>query len=437
MLSQYLEHLNQIDKKLKREGINLALNLSVDGVHINEQVTILEQFLYFNRVLGVCDSIHKIPSLLNFDELGLTEFMRRQISEEYESEWNKKLAELTAQPEDAGKIDSEVKIISGQEVKLFTEALNLTPSIVDKFRNFSETSDLGVEFDEDDEDEDEDDFEYYEDENILTDSENSIEFSDEFENSDNLVQSSGYEFEEDDEEDDDEDFIEETEFENDDEEEFEDDYPDELEFDDDSIEDEEDTDYPDESDFEEDDDDYPDESEFDDDEDYPDESEFEEDEDDFPDETDFDEDDEYPDEEDFEEDDDFVDEYDESLEDSEDYDEDDDIFETDDDYDDYEYDSSDSSEDDEDEDEDDFPDETDFNEANNDDSEDEDEDDDYYDEYSEESVSEMEDMPFNGVSNNQQTVHQQRKPRVEDTVAVNLQNSINAGLTKLFNKNRY
>ena len=171
MISEYMEYLRQLDKRLKREGIVQELNLDCDKHHIEDQVTVLEQFLYFNDVMQVCDSSRKITSLLGFENVGLTEYLRNQIYEKYEVEWNRKLAELTKQPDDAGVINREIHVISQREVKMFTEALNLTqeevvaPEETTSWSGGFWGSSVGFEFDDEEEDFDDDmDFSDYDEE---------------------------------------------------------------------------------------------------------------------------------------------------------------------------------------------------------------------------------------------------------------------------------
>ena len=129
MLNDYIEHLRQVNKKLQREGIVLPIDLDVDNQHIYSQVTILEHFLYFNSVLKKSDSLHNILDILNFKESTLTDFLRSKIYEDYEEEWNRKLAELTEQPKDAGNYGKPIEVISNMEIKLFTEALGLDNNV--------------------------------------------------------------------------------------------------------------------------------------------------------------------------------------------------------------------------------------------------------------------------------------------------------------------
>ena len=366
MLENYLQHLENLNNKLKREGIDLNLDFSDGCTHLYEKVTILEQYLYFNDILKSINSRNRISSLLSFDEVALDDFLRDKIFEEYNEEWNKRLLDLTEQPADAGKMDNlQVKVLDRGKIKAFHEFLNLKDSetisgtefdeseLSDVFENgqvdsiYSDGKNIASllranletedEFDDDDDEEDYPDF--GSDEDDLEDSdENDLEDSDEDEFEDDSEDNDDYpDFDSDEEdefEDDEEDEFEEEEEDYpdfDDEDEFEeeedDDYPDfdsdeEDEFEDDS---EDEDDYPDFEDDSEDEDDYPDfdddEEEYseDDDDDYPDfddeeeDSEEEDSDDDYP---DFD--DEEDEEESLEEEDDYPDFDDEEEEDSDD-----------------------------------------------------------------------------------------------------------------------
>ena len=169
MLNEYIEHLRQLNTRLKRNGIVLPLNFDCDVDHLAAQVNVLEQFLYFNQVLKVADSSYKIESLLDFDDVLLSEFLRNEIYEKYEAEWNRTLLELTKQPEDAGVLNKEIKVISRREAELFTESLGLVreeeTSKFDEpeFKPIWGSSPDAFDFDdeEDEEDEDEADFDDY------------------------------------------------------------------------------------------------------------------------------------------------------------------------------------------------------------------------------------------------------------------------------------
>lgn len=166
MVDEYIEYLKQLNNRLRRNNIVLPIDLSCDNTHLADQVTVLEQFLYFNQVLKISDSTHKIDSLLEFDDISLNDFLKNQIYEKYESEWNKKLLELTKQPIDAGIVNKPLKIISRREADLMTESLGLKQEKIYTSFVSSWGNRESLEFDDDDEgeeddDDDEDDYSVY------------------------------------------------------------------------------------------------------------------------------------------------------------------------------------------------------------------------------------------------------------------------------------
>lgn len=461
MRSTYLEHLSKINNNLKKEGIDLGLDFSENCTHLSEQVTVLEQYLYYNHILRTTNSNKQLVNILPFEESSLDDFLRKKLYEEYEDKWNAKLEELTKQPDDAGVLDSERKVIDRGAVRAFHEFLNLKtedekPSVIPSWSAFT-NSGVSDEFDDEDE-EDEDDLFYPDDEddddfsevsqnpqsvNKLSDGRNSalssilpansssdMEFDDEDDEYPDFEEDDEYEFDDDEEsspvEDDDY-----PEFDDDDEYEFEDeedddDYPD---FDDEEEEFDEDDDYP---DFDDEEDEFDDEEEeFDEDDDYPDfeddEEEFEDDDDDYP---DFDDEDDYPDFED--EEDDFDDDYPDFEDEEDDYP---DFEEDDDDYPDFE-DDDDDYPDFEDEEDDDYPDFDNYDEDDSDDEPDFDDydEDDYEDEYSDlnvQSIQPVQSSSNTGVSNQVQPP-KQRTPAKETVMADKTIDSVNKLLNKLF-----
>ena len=368
MLENYLQHLENLNNKLKREGIDLNLDFSDGCTHLYEKVTILEQYLYFNDILKSINSRNRISSLLSFDEVALDDFLRDKIFEEYNEEWNKRLLDLTEQPADAGKMDNlQVKVLDRGKIKAFHEFLNLKDSETISGTEFDESELSGV-------------FENGQVDSIYSDGKNiasllraNLETEDEFDDDDDEEDYPDFGSDEDDLEDSDEDEFEDDSEDNDDYPDFDSDEEDEFEEEEEDEFEEEEEDYPDfddEDEFEEEeDDDYPD---FDSDE----EDEFEddsEDEDDYPDfdddEDDSEDEDDYPD---FEDDSEDEDDYPDFDDDEEEYSEDDD-----DDYPDFDDEEEDSEEEDSD---DDYPD---FDDAEEEDSDEDysfnDKDDDYPD----------------------------------------------------------
>ena len=174
MINLYLQYLNDINNELIRNGIRLPLNLRCDKEHIISQIDILEKYLYFNKVLGVCDSSYKIPSLICESEVSYLDWLKSQIKSEYEEVWKTEIVRLTSQPEDAGKITGKVR-------PLDLEALSSSA--------YSDNSDSTVsESVEDSHTETFDDLNSYEEEDIGND------YADEFEESSGVIGDSGDEY---------------------------------------------------------------------------------------------------------------------------------------------------------------------------------------------------------------------------------------------------
>lgn len=174
MINLYLQYLNDINNELIRNGIRLPVNLRCDKEHIISQIDILEKYLYFNKVLGVCDSSYKIPSLICESEVSYLDWLKSQIKSEYEEVWKTEIARLTSQPEDAGKITGKVR-------PLDLEALSSSA--------YSDNSDSTVsESVEDSHTETFDDSNSYEEEDIDND------YADEFEESSGVIGDSGDEY---------------------------------------------------------------------------------------------------------------------------------------------------------------------------------------------------------------------------------------------------
>lgn len=160
MFKNYVNHLKKLNSMLVTKGIVLPINLDCDEAHIYEQVTILENFLFFNNVLKKCDSVSKIESLLDINESDLDAWIREQVFSDYNAEWNNRLAKLTSQPANAGTLGVEIKPFSTLTPKEFTEGLMLKQSLPIKGFEGLQVS-KGLEFDDDEDEEEEDDF--YED----------------------------------------------------------------------------------------------------------------------------------------------------------------------------------------------------------------------------------------------------------------------------------
>ena len=84
MLSEYVLHLKNLCNRLKREGVDVPVDLDCDAAHLYDQITTIEQFLYFNHVLQVSGSAYQLENLLDFQDIGVDEYLRRKIQAEYQ-----------------------------------------------------------------------------------------------------------------------------------------------------------------------------------------------------------------------------------------------------------------------------------------------------------------------------------------------------------------
>ena len=188
----YLEYLSDINKKLIRNGIRLPVDLSVDNTHIFSQIRILEDYVYFNHILELCDSGHKIESLVCDSEVSYIEWLKQEIKAEYSEVWKNELVQLVVQPFDAGVLSADVKALSSS-VRLIANNEDLgvedKASAISSFQDILALSTPSSSFEDDEEDED--DEEEYEVDNS--------DFGD-FEEEEPKYKS-GYDFVEDDDED--------------------------------------------------------------------------------------------------------------------------------------------------------------------------------------------------------------------------------------------
>ena len=108
MLETYLQYLTHLNKGLNRRGIVLPVNLNCDNGNFAPQVTIMEQFFYFNDVLLRVDSSASVNNLLGFINSSVDEFLRSRLLSEYEAEWLEKERSLLKQPSDAGVLPKTI-----------------------------------------------------------------------------------------------------------------------------------------------------------------------------------------------------------------------------------------------------------------------------------------------------------------------------------------
>ena len=197
MFKDYVSYLESLNNHLKREGITLPVDLSCDSFHILAQAVVLEQFLYFNDILKIVDSQHKIKSLLDINELDLDSFIRKMVFQKYMVVWNQRLEDLVKQPEDAGVISAPITRLSKKEVRLFHESLNLITQTEKLEEETEGVSDPDWVFDDDEEDEysEEEDFSEDDEDQLIMSS--GVNFdSDEADN----YESDGYEYDDDEDE---------------------------------------------------------------------------------------------------------------------------------------------------------------------------------------------------------------------------------------------
>lgn len=331
MYENYVDYLKRLNNTLSRNGLNLGIDLDVSKDAIYEQVGVMESFFFVNNLLKMSGSINVFRD--SYIQSSMS-YLRQRMMDEYQEVWNSELEGLTEQPENAGKVEKEVKQISIEDIKSFTEGVGLVPSTNEGIDSHGQygfnlndsvngaepqveySKGLGVfssgqlELDIED-DEDDDEYEYEEEpeyDEDLEDDEDGLEFeydddSEEYE----YEEESDEDFEYEEELDDDFEYEEESDEESEDDFEYEEESDDEFEYEEESNDDfdyeeesDEDFEYEEES---EDDFDYEEESEDDFDyEEEPDDLDYEEEsEDDF----DYEEEDNFEDSEYEEEDDDF------------------------------------------------------------------------------------------------------------------------------------
>lgn len=360
MYENYVDYLKRLNNTLSRNGLNLGIDLDVSKDAIYEQVGVMESFFFVNNLLKMSGSINVFRD--SYIQSSMS-YLRQKMMDEYQEVWDSELKGLTEQPENAGKVEKEVKQISIEDIKSFTEGVGLVPSTnegVDSHGQYGFNLNDGVngaepqveyskglgvfssgqlELDIED-DEDDDEYEYEEEpeyDEDLEDDEDGLEFeydddSEEYE----YEEESDEDFEYEEESDDDFEYEEESNEESEDDFEYEEESDDEFEYEEESNDDfdyEEEFDYDLEYEEESDDDDFdyeeePDEDfeyeeESDDDFDYEEESEDDFDYDEEPDDLDYEE--ESEDDFDYEEEDNFEDSEYEEEDDDFGYEEEDDL----------------------------------------------------------------------------------------------------------------
>lgn len=133
MVNDYIEYLQQINNNLMRNGIDT--NVKLTEATLEDDVNVIDQYLYFNEVLKRCDSSYKILDILGYKDSNLYDFLREEFYSKYNEEWLERSKNVTVQPENAGRYLSKVDIVSPLEIKVFTESLNLEQPLVLKQEN--------------------------------------------------------------------------------------------------------------------------------------------------------------------------------------------------------------------------------------------------------------------------------------------------------------
>lgn len=360
MYENYVDYLKRLNNTLSRNGLNLGVDLDVSKDAIYEQVGVMESFFFVNNLLKMSGSINVFRD--SYIQSSMS-YLRQKMMDEYQEVWDSELKGLTEQPENAGKVEKEVKQISIEDIKSFTEGVGLVPSTnegVDSHGQYGFNLNDGVngaepqveyskglgvfssgqlELDIED-DEDDDEYEYEEEpeyDEDLEDDEDGLEFeydddSEEYE----YEEESDEDFEYEEESDDDFEYEEESNEESEDDFEYEEESDDEFEYEEESNDDfdyeeesDDDLEYEEESDEddfdyeEEPDEDFEYEEESEDDFDYEEESEDDFDYDEEPDDLDYEE--ESEDDFDYEEEDNFEDSEYEEEDDDFGYEEEDDL----------------------------------------------------------------------------------------------------------------
>lgn len=448
MVSEYVDYLKSLNNSLIRAGIRLPLDLSEDYSALSHSVSILEQYLFFNRVLNICDSGYKIAILSNESKETYEEILKDEFLKEFKAEFEALDSSLLEDPDDELRhtkviedfisnvvIDNEVYSESDKytddegnplsATEMFMQALKFgvssseiedeeedledddyvdEPYFIEEIGSYvdnlgTDIADDGEESDEDDEDDYEDAYEIDDSDEDEEEFEEDDEYEDAYDSDDEEIDeaSSGSVIDDSDEDnlyesdnsdEDDEDPYSFDDEDSDSEEEDDDDEYDDV-YDEDSDEDDEEDDeyddaYEDDSDSEED--------EEDDDDPY---SDDEDEYDDAYDSDDSDDDEEYEDAYDSDDEEDDDDEYDDAY-DSEDEDDEEDPYSEEDDEEDIDFDAYDESEEDEEEDDNPYEDEEeDEDDPYSSDDDEEDDEDEYidFDDYDED-----DEVPFGGTS---------------------------------------
>ena len=125
MYENYVDYLKRLNNTLSRNGLNLGIDLDVSKDAIYEQVGVMESFFFVNNLLKMSGSINVFRD--SYIQSSMS-YLRQKMMDEYQEVWNSELEGLIEQPENAGKVEKEVKQISIEDIKSFTEGVGLVPS---------------------------------------------------------------------------------------------------------------------------------------------------------------------------------------------------------------------------------------------------------------------------------------------------------------------
>lgn len=125
MYENYVDYLKRLNNTLSRNGLNLGVDLDVSKNAIYEQVGVMESFFFVNNLLKMSGSINVFRD--SYIQSSMS-YLRQKMMDEYQEVWDSELKGLTEQPENAGKVEKEVKQISIEDIKSFTEGVGLVPS---------------------------------------------------------------------------------------------------------------------------------------------------------------------------------------------------------------------------------------------------------------------------------------------------------------------
>lgn len=125
MYENYVDYLKRLNNTLSRNGLNLGVDLDVSKDAIYEQVGVMESFFFVNNLLKMSGSINVFRD--SYIQSSMS-YLRQKMMDEYQEVWNSELEGLTEQPENAGRVEKEVKQISIEDIKSFTEGVGLVPS---------------------------------------------------------------------------------------------------------------------------------------------------------------------------------------------------------------------------------------------------------------------------------------------------------------------